>query len=566
MAMYPAVHGPMPGSARSRPRGSSLSTPGSSTSDPSASAATSAVSVRARGCAAAPGRPGRAPPAPRRGEQVGQAAVRVRHRLAVRRDQPAGVRAGRRASRPAGRARPAPRTRRRRRDRAPGGRAPCRRAGRAADRRRAARRPPPGRRRGRAAGGSADGDGEVAQVGEARAGRRRGRRSGSGRRRRAVRQPQRAAVGAVPHSSTPGTARGGEVPKRSPGRAAPGTAAAADTRRAPPARQPRAGRGPAARAGELANTSRTVSLNWRTLENPAANATSAIGRSVVSISSRAVCARWARARASGPAPSSATSSRFDLAGGCSRAGGPGPPRPPGRRPRRRSAAWPGRRRRPACSTRASRAWRRAGTACRPGTRPAGRRRRRVEAHVLALRRDGRAARAAVDAGGDDGGEEPAVEAGVPALHRPVAALLVLEHATIMPCSGTVDERKSDIAYRSGRQRVAARRTAERRPPTLPAMELPELTSISVGVATAGTVVTITFARPERLNVLSRTLLGELVAVCRWLDGQRDIKVALVRGALAVRSRPASTSPTSQLRTPTPRRETRPISVGSRPRH
>ncbi|HEY5876319.1 MAG TPA: enoyl-CoA hydratase/isomerase family protein [Ilumatobacteraceae bacterium] len=62
------------------------------------------------------------------------------------------------------------------------------------------------------------------------------------------------------------------------------------------------------------------------------------------------------------------------------------------------------------------------------------------------------------------------------------------------------------------------------------MELPELTSISVGVATAGTVATITFARPERLNALSRTLLGELVAVCRWLDGQRDIKVAVVRGA------------------------------------
>lgn len=62
------------------------------------------------------------------------------------------------------------------------------------------------------------------------------------------------------------------------------------------------------------------------------------------------------------------------------------------------------------------------------------------------------------------------------------------------------------------------------------MELPELTSIAVDVAAAGTVATITFARPERLNALSRTLLGELVTVCRWLDEQRDIKVAVVRGA------------------------------------
>ena len=56
-------------------------------------------------------------------------------------------------------------------------------------------------------------------------------------------------------------------------------------------------------------TSRTVSLNCRTLANPDANAMSAIPIGVVSTSSRAVCARWARARASGPAPSSADSTR-----------------------------------------------------------------------------------------------------------------------------------------------------------------------------------------------------------------------------------------------------------------
>jgi hypothetical protein len=46
------------------------------------------------------------------------------------------------------------------------------------------------------------------------------------------------------------------------------------------------------------------------LGKPAAKATSVNGSAVVSISSRAVCARWARASASGPAPSSATSWRL----------------------------------------------------------------------------------------------------------------------------------------------------------------------------------------------------------------------------------------------------------------
>ena len=60
---------------------------------------------------------------------------------------------------------------------------------------------------------------------------------------------------------------------------------------------------------------------------------------------------------------------------------------------------------------------------------------------------------------------------------------------------------------------------------------------------AGTVATITFARPERLNALSRTLLGELVTVCRWLDEQRTSRSPSCV-APAARSRPASTSPTS----------------------
>ena len=56
----------------------------------------------------------------------------------------------------------------------------------------------------------------------------------------------------------------------------------------------------AARSACVANTACTVSLNCRTLAKPAANATSVTGRSVVSSSTRAVCARCARASASGP--------------------------------------------------------------------------------------------------------------------------------------------------------------------------------------------------------------------------------------------------------------------------
>ena len=62
--------------------------------------------------------------------------------------------------------------------------------------------------------------------------------------------------------------------------------------------------------GATPYTARTVSLNCRTLAKPAANATSAMPSGVVSISSRAVCARCARASASGPAPSSAVSTRL----------------------------------------------------------------------------------------------------------------------------------------------------------------------------------------------------------------------------------------------------------------
>lgn len=125
------------------------------------------------------------------------------------------------------------------------------------------------------------------------------------------------------HSSTPGTAWATRCPNRSAqsgsrngSRTAMDPVAAGEPASIRPANPPRAILAPALRVarsrssvGVSANTCWTVSLNCRTLPNPAAKATSASLRSVVSASRRAVCARWARASASGPAPSSAIRDR-----------------------------------------------------------------------------------------------------------------------------------------------------------------------------------------------------------------------------------------------------------------
>ena len=110
-----------------------------------------------------------------------------------------------------------------------------------------------------------------------------------------------------PAASTPGDRAGGEEAEQRPAgeRRADGEPHADRASRAAAA----GSRRPRSCVGVAAYTSRTVSLNCRTLAKPAANATSAKVRSVVSISTRAVCARRARASASGPAPSSAVSSR-----------------------------------------------------------------------------------------------------------------------------------------------------------------------------------------------------------------------------------------------------------------
>ena len=123
-----------------------------------------------------------------------------------------------------------------------------------------------------------------------------------------VRQAQRPAVGPVAPLLDPGHPGSGEVaekvvrakrrPERQAQRQDPGATGGC----------PRAAR-PRSSVGESTNTSWTVSLNARMLANPAARAICVIGSVLVSINTRAVWARSARARASGPAPSSARSCR-----------------------------------------------------------------------------------------------------------------------------------------------------------------------------------------------------------------------------------------------------------------
>ena len=113
----------------------------------------------------------------------------------------------------------------------------------------------------------------------------------------------------------------------------------------------------------------------------------------------------------------------EVARACSRRGGPGPRRPRGRRRRRRSAASPGRRRRPRRPSRGCPGSRRAGSACRRGSRRAWAAAALGWKVTLCERRGARRARGpAVDAGRAHAGVEDAVEAPVAGLHRAVAGL------------------------------------------------------------------------------------------------------------------------------------------------
>ena len=122
----------------------------------------------------------------------------------------------------------------------------------------------------------------------------------------AVRQPQTAVVRPVADllDARQRPARE-ELEQRARRAAAAGTASRSVI--VPARGRPRSAARPAAQLRRaLGRTPRgRVSLNCRTLPNPAANAISARPSSVVSIRIRAVCARCARASASGPAPTSA---------------------------------------------------------------------------------------------------------------------------------------------------------------------------------------------------------------------------------------------------------------------
>jgi enoyl-CoA hydratase/carnithine racemase len=62
------------------------------------------------------------------------------------------------------------------------------------------------------------------------------------------------------------------------------------------------------------------------------------------------------------------------------------------------------------------------------------------------------------------------------------------------------------------------------------MRKPRLTSIRLVHRAGEPVATMLLNRPERLNALSRVLLGEVVDACRWLDATTEIKAVVVRGA------------------------------------
>ena len=310
MAIVSIVHGPRPGSAASRRRASCQSPPTLRSIWPAASAPASAANDSRR-------RPGHgqrwpdpaAASAAGVGEQPGQAAAGSSTGSPCAAGQPARVGPGRRGGDLLAEHGPEGEL-----GRIDGPRDPP--AGRLADQGRQHRVGAEQVGHGHRVGvevqqppAAADGAGQVPQVGQGQLAADVIGRGRSATIAVPVRQPQRAPVGAVPPFLDAGHRRGGQVaeqvvglqrgPERQPQR-----------QRCPP--RPSACPRPArsrSSVGDRANTSRTVSLKVRMLANPAANATSPIGSAVVSISSRAVCARCARASASGPAPSSASSCR-----------------------------------------------------------------------------------------------------------------------------------------------------------------------------------------------------------------------------------------------------------------
>lgn len=59
--------------------------------------------------------------------------------------------------------------------------------------------------------------------------------------------------------------------------------------------------------------------------------------------------------------------------------------------------------------------------------------------------------------------------------------------------------------------------------------MPEPTFGTLRTSVSGSLGTLTLARPERLNALSRRTLIELAEAARWFDAQRDVRVVVVQG-------------------------------------
>lgn len=62
------------------------------------------------------------------------------------------------------------------------------------------------------------------------------------------------------------------------------------------------------------------------------------------------------------------------------------------------------------------------------------------------------------------------------------------------------------------------------------MQVPTFDTLRITVDGEHPVATLELHRPDRLNALSRRLLGELVEACDWLDRTPTLKVLVVRGA------------------------------------
>ncbi|EUA75397.1 hypothetical protein I553_3290 [Mycobacterium xenopi 4042] len=170
-----------------------------------------------------------------------------------------------------------------------------------------------------------------------------------------------------------------------------------------------------------------VSLNWRMLENPAANATSLSASAVVLMSIRG-------SAFAGHGPKRVGQHRLRPAAASSVGVWCTPPagldlrRPHDLQCRHLSGAWRGRRRRRAHSTPENPGRRRDGIVCMPETVPLRGRGCGMEPQVAGEWCTSRATGPAIYPGGQHRGDKPTVEPGISGLDGPIAAVEIFVHA------------------------------------------------------------------------------------------------------------------------------------------